>query len=492
MTRLILFVLLLHSVALGQHEVGDADFVPPEKDPKLLKLVDPVLHMKDEPPVPAEQNAYPHLIKAAGLAVSAADAGVDDIIKRKLPDGRFYPTGADAKKLDAWIERNGPALEELARGLNKPRCEWPKVYGLTSTLPHVSGLRELSQVMRWKASRHLSRRRVKPALREVENLYHFSALLCDRVNSLVSYVVAVSIEANGHMVADHIIDSPETEDSDRVELMRLLRDRPSLVDSLQQAYRVECWRFVLYEFRRHERAMYRTPMTVMQRVEADMAGDEAAKDKNKDWAEKADRVIRSLNRDVFLRDETVKMISEHFVLLVDIARTPRDRDRAVFDKKLESLSRSAREGIKQLMERYRVAAKDGKITRAEVDHIVEGADNLAGEFFVSIVTPALNHLSRLGGSSMVYREALRCVIAIQRFETKHKRLPESLDEVRRHGYLRSIPVDLFDGKSLRYDAERRLVWSVGRNGVDDGGKGYPGDLSKRVKGDDYVWRIPAH
>jgi hypothetical protein len=35
-------------------------------------------------------------------------------------------------------------------------------------------------------------------------------------------------------------------------------------------------------------------------------------------------------------------------------------------------------------------------------------------------------------------------------------------------YIEAVPADPFDGKPLRYDPKRRLVWSVGEDLVDDG------------------------
>jgi len=47
--------------------------------------------------------------------------------------------------------------------------------------------------------------------------------------------------------------------------------------------------------------------------------------------------------------------------------------------------------------------------------------------------------------------------------------PATLDEVLTKGLMPEVPIDLFDGRPLRYSAERRLLWSVYENGADDGG-----------------------
>lgn len=63
----------------------------------------------------------------------------------------------------------------------------------------------------------------------------------------------------------------------------------------------------------------------------------------------------------------------------------------------------------------------------------------------------------------------RAFIALQIFRRETGHYPASLGEVVEKGILDEIPVDLFDGQPVRYSAERRLLWSVSENGVDDDG-----------------------
>ncbi len=61
------------------------------------------------------------------------------------------------------------------------------------------------------------------------------------------------------------------------------------------------------------------------------------------------------------------------------------------------------------------------------------------------------------------------------------------DRTRRSKYVKALPIDPFDGASLRYraDAGEYLVYSVGSNGVDDGSAdtatGQPSDIVVRVR-----------
>ena len=81
---------------------------------------------------------------------------------------------------------------------------------------------------------------------------------------------------------------------------------------------------------------------------------------------------------------------------------------------------------------------------------------------------------RLEIEGMARRRAALAALAIERFRLETGHCPETLGELV-PDYLRSVPDDPFDGVLLRY---RRLdggyvVYSVGEDGVDDGGKERP-------------------
>ncbi len=61
-------------------------------------------------------------------------------------------------------------------------------------------------------------------------------------------------------------------------------------------------------------------------------------------------------------------------------------------------------------------------------------------------------------------------LGVERFRLANQRVPERLDELV-PAYLNSVPADPFDGRPLRYKklAKGYVVYSVGENGVDDGG-----------------------
>ena len=65
----------------------------------------------------------------------------------------------------------------------------------------------------------------------------------------------------------------------------------------------------------------------------------------------------------------------------------------------------------------------------------------------------------------------RGLIAVERYRMKHKKWPAKLGDVVPE-FLKAVPTDPFDGKPLRMVkvADGVIVYSVGFDGVDDGGK----------------------
>lgn len=68
--------------------------------------------------------------------------------------------------------------------------------------------------------------------------------------------------------------------------------------------------------------------------------------------------------------------------------------------------------------------------------------------------------------------AMRLAIACKRHERKYGKLPENLQALVPE-FLPAVPIDPFDGQPFRYAPARRIIYSVGLNGVDDGGVGDP-------------------
>ena len=85
------------------------------------------------------------------------------------------------------------------------------------------------------------------------------------------------------------------------------------------------------------------------------------------------------------------------------------------------------------------------------------------------------------------RRVVVTAIALKRFQLKHGKLPETLDELVPE-FLSSVPIDLYDGKPLRYHPNANgtyLLYSTGEDGKDDGGDP---TLSAGVTSSSFYWQ----
>jgi hypothetical protein len=140
--------------------------------------------------------------------------------------------------------------------------------------------------------------------------------------------------------------------------------------------------------------------------------------------------------------------------------------------------------------RKREAATDGGLPM-KLDDLKANppGENAVGKLLAGMLTSALDAALNRSFRCSAGRAATRALVALRLYEMRHGRLPESLGALVDEGIVETVPVDPFSGEPLRYSRERRVVWSVGPDGEDDGGwlgEGERGSFSA----EDYVLRLP--
>lgn len=161
----------------------------------------------------------------------------------------------------------------------------------------------------------------------------------------------------------------------------------------------------------------------------------------------------------------------------------------------------------------------GDITWSEILEAVAGTDSAAhaaqkaamldglfSDTFMAFTFPVGDFLILSDRQANAHRRAIAAVVAAREYEAEHGKLPNALDELVDHGMLSREPVDPFAMTAFGYDPDRRMIWSVGADGVDDGGQEpdpnqaedesiyfrgteIPPTPTDRFDGKDYVWRI---
>jgi hypothetical protein len=88
-----------------------------------------------------------------------------------------------------------------------------------------------------------------------------------------------------------------------------------------------------------------------------------------------------------------------------------------------------------------------------------------------MLLPAVTKVGEAHRRKTAQVRALMALLAVERYRLKHGKWPGKLDDLK-PDFLTAIPLDPYDGKPLRYvkRADGVTVYSVGHDGVDDGGK----------------------
>jgi hypothetical protein len=110
--------------------------------------------------------------------------------------------------------------------------------------------------------------------------------------------------------------------------------------------------------------------------------------------------------------------------------------------------------------------------RGPVSLIFSG--NMAGQVMYKMTMPAVTGSLAKKSQDNVNLQATRTILALRAYQLTHGKLPPDLN-VLAPQFLLEVPVDDFDGKPLRYLAEKKMVYSVGKNLKDDGGDDRKGE-----------------
>ncbi len=129
-------------------------------------------------------------------------------------------------------------------------------------------------------------------------------------------------------------------------------------------------------------------------------------------------------------------------------------------------------------------AKIGAIDKGEWS---KGA-GLLGRVFKGM-TPAVGAAAVADGRVVADRRATACVVALRFWELAHGPAPGDLVEALKASGVSRVPIDPFDGKPLRLAVVegRPVVYSVGKDGTDEGGRI---DSEMDRKAGDLVFRLP--
>ena len=392
------------------------------------------------PPVPHERNAAVVLDKAFGKFVSAEDQGICKALpivgQAELPElGEPIP----AEMLEAvrkHVKANAGALRLIheAAGLDECRFEIDFSIGAASlTLPHLSRLRIAARLLALEAIDHTESGRAGAAARSLlalvrvgRTLRHEPVLISGLVRTAIDGLAVAGIE----------------------RWVSRARPPAALLPGLEEALGAEADPEIVRRLFRAERCM-----GIDMYYEFFLGPAAAGGGRALGGPFAGASPIRFLPRAYFKADLVVYL--DFMAELIEAAAKP--------------YPESLRAGVRLCND------LDSRIPRRYL--------------MCRTVLPAMSGIFRAGQSHMARLESARVALAALRYRARHGALPASLWDLV-PDFADAIPPDPFTGRRLRYrkSAQGFVVYAVGQDACDDGGKtqpeadtGHPPDVGFRVR-----------
>jgi hypothetical protein len=165
-----------------------------------------------------------------------------------------------------------------------------------------------------------------------------------------------------------------------------------------------------------------------------------------------------------------------------------------YDRMAEALREKERPAREEQLKDLETELKETRasiINEGKLRELVLGSardkGKLVGDILVTLLMPAVIKVQSAADRCRQVQDNTILAFALAWYERDHGRYPKHLDDLAPK-YLSAVPRDLFSGIALKYRPEEKgyLLYSVGPNGIDEGGRWHDDD----PPGDDPSVRMP--
>jgi hypothetical protein len=385
------------------------------------------------PAVPANQNAAPVMAQAFALMRNFPDSRSNEVANFTIP-ARGHPwTAAREKLLSDYVAMNAAALGRMRAAIKLPDCRYPVDYtpGPGTLLLHLQKLHNLAEIVRYESLLAGESGDTANAAVAIENLLGMAHTL-DKEPDLIAQLVRISFTA---MAKESLERCLNITNLNRAELSELAPGF-SAADKTNVMVRALIG----------ERAI-NTPVF----IEASQT-PEAAKG-----------LVEGAQTVGGFADPMLDFWLIHLPRFFEVTGFW-DRDLLFYLNNMETNI-----ALDHFAPPRSLAAADN-FKKAEKE--VEQNHYYLSKLFLEALSSAVVKEAK----NLAYLRVSIAAVAVERFRVAHGQLPQSLNDLVPQ-FLSAVPADPFDGKPLRYHrlAKGYVIYSVGADGQDDGGREKPAD-----------------
>lgn len=372
---------------------------------------------------------------AAGIQIADTSRGYE-----VPPPGQTWAEFSRAQRLLAKYQQPLNQLHEAARNGGSARYPTQFQDGIKMTMPHLMELMATARVLRLEAHVRGHQGDITGAATSVDTIFAAGRSL-EPLPHFVGQLVSWSTYANGVSALEDLLPYLEFSNAD----LKRLAESLDKSDADRGLYRALVG----------ERALGLQSLQTPAALTAYFTTEDVEESRRltKEEARGFARVAAYVKE----RDRWALLL--HMRGLIEASRKP-------WPQRLFSAEQVQRDWEDQ--------ARSAGLKKEDVASIRHAADTEHADFaiIVHLIVPAYSVSFDSHARFIALRELTKTALAIERYRNQGNQLPNNLEQLASQ-YLSSVPIDPYSGKPIRYlrDANGYRVYSVGRNRVDDGGRG---------------------
>ena len=457
--------------------------------------------------VTPENNAFVMLFQAVGpellpaanreKMLSLLDAGLpeDDLYfvsfkgrKRSFSAALDAPWRArDYPELAAWLRRNSAPLGKFISASQRKRYYCPAtteesgqgIFGVL--LPRLDKIRAGAKALTIRANLAIGEERLEDAWRDIMAI-HRLGILMNHSATVIERLVAMAIGSTACDATIRLAASGGlSPDMGRKVLQALaaLGPTPSVVDAIDEAERYVVLGSIIWISRHPEQWSM-----MLGGITTSGKGDQKARKDRKD-SKHAKALISLLKSENLDWSDILRRVNEHCDERTRTMQLPTFAERAKAGKEFGRDFRHwrTRRGG-EMVRKFQELAIDASKARVDKGSPSEET-RWAGDWLMIILLPALSRGQILADISSVRRDTCVLAVALATYRAEKGQYPARLPALA-PDYIKTVPSDLCSGKPFVYRLRGNgfLLYSVGENMIDDGGR------DRKADGDDIVVQVP--
>jgi hypothetical protein len=421
--------------------------------------------------IPPRQNAAPLYLDAlfefgaemascfpAGPETDARSAAARERSQRLQPLLRAFNqdrASVDRAAVRTLLEGYETGFQKLAQAQKRPQCVFENGIGIKTLLPHVQVCRQVAQIASLRALASIERNDLTTPADDLARVLRMSRDLEARGFMITQIVCSAMIVVTAKDLVIPLLSSPRLRGTQCNRLIKILTDHEAhALDGYSEAVKAE--------------------YLVARSALFDLAGrpgdrDRAAADKARaDLVREAPPMLEQMGKDAPKKAHTMEIVA-------DLSK---------------ATQKQFGDAVADCNAYYRDLLALAKLPYAEkqVKLLTAGQGSPVG-LSSPVEFARLLRLDAASGIEALARaegnlHGLECLAAVRRFQITHKALPRNLSAACREAGLKAVPTDPYSGQPLKFAVQdgQPVVYSVGKDGKDDGGKidsknnTQPGDL----------------